>query len=144
MKKITHIFNQNHKGVGGLYFVTTSIICSMIMTISLQLSWDSQVVSMADNLAYITSINTTVSSYVNKMDPYEVTNPVIYLNSGGTYEPLKDFNQMLKDSGISTEGSSYCQVKWTGRKTYIQFGPFKTSLNTEVAPHRQESIIENY
>ena len=144
MKKIKTIFNQKHKGIGGLYFMTTNIICALIMVIALQLSWDSQAVSMADNLSYIVSINTTVHSYVGNIPAFEKTNPTIAIKNGGNYNPLADFNKMIKQSGISANGASQCKVKWTGSKAYVQIGSFKTSLGTEVRPHQQESVIENY
>ena len=141
MKKV---LNQEHIGLGGLYFVLTNILCAIIMVISLQLSWDSQAVAMSDNLAYIVSINSTVHSYVGNVDPFNSTNPSISMRSGGTYSPLNDFNRMIRQSGISTSGSSVCTVKWDGHRTYIQMGEFTTSLGTKVRPHRQESVIENY
>lgn len=141
MKKI---LNQDHKGIGGLYFIMTNIICAMIMVIALQLSWDSQAVAMADNLAYITSINTTVHSYIGNVPSFNRTNPTITTRNGGSYSPLNDFNKMLRDSGISRTGASICTVRWTGSKTYIQIGEFETSLGTKVRPHQQESTVENY
>lgn len=140
--KVIEILTKKHKGIGGLYFITTSIICAAIMTISFQLSWDSQVVAMANNLAYITSINATVNYYVNDIESFESYNPSTQLNNGENYSPLKEFNKMLKDAGLSQNGSSTCRVKWDGKETKIKFGEFKTSLNTYVKPHQQESIIE--
>lgn len=138
-----NIFLSKHKGAGGLYFITVNIICSMIMLICLKLSWSSQVVAMADNLAYIASVNTTVTSYVSNVNSFTSTNPNIPNKKGGYYNPLNDFNTMLKESGLSQTGTATCEVTWTGNKTYIQFGEFETSLGTIVRPHRQESIIEN-
>lgn len=139
-----NLLKSQHKGIGGLYFITVNIICSLIMVIALKLSWDSQAVAMADNLAYIASINTTVHSYIGNLGQYQLTNPSIPIKSGGTYNPLADFNEMLKKSGISASGTTSCEVVWTGNKTYIQFGEFTTSLSTKVRPHRQESVIEDY
>lgn len=134
---------EKHKGIGGLYFITTNIICSFIMVIALQLSWNSQVVAMADNLLYIASINHTVNNYIANTEPYDEQTYYPSENSD-TYNPLNDFNNMLKSAGLSKDGASECKVKWTGTKTYIQVSKFTTSLGTEVRPHQQESTIENY
>lgn len=144
-KDLENSLNKNHSGIGGLYFLTSAICCSVIMLIALQLSWDSQAVAMADNLAYITSINTTVVNYTIKNEDFNTPNPSIPKSNGGTYEPLKDFNNMLKDCGLSDSGSSVCYVTWNENKkqSTVQFGEFKTSLGTYVKPHRQESTIEN-
>lgn len=143
-----NILNKKHKGIGGLYFITTNIICAAIMVLALKLSWDSQVIAMSDNLSYIVSINTTVNCYIGNIDPFEKeikeTDSPIKLKSGKGYNPLSDFNNMLKESGLSQNGASRCKIKWTGNKTYIQIGEFETSLQTKVRPHQQESVIENY
>lgn len=147
MKKIKSIFNQEHKGIGGLYFLITNIICAVIMVIALQLSWDSQAVAMADNLAHIVSINTTVHCYTSNAPAFkeEIKKPdsSILTKYGVNYSPLDDFNKMIKQSGISSTGASECEVTWTGNRAYVQMGPFKTSLGTKVRPHQQESVIEN-
>lgn len=135
---------EEHNGVGGLFFVTTNIICAFIMTISLQLSWMSQAVAMSDNLAYIVSINSTVHNYVGNIPAYDKTNPAIPVKSTGkTYNPLSDFNNMLSQAGIARKGSSTAKVVWTGKATYVQFSEFETVLGSKVRPHQQESIIEN-
>lgn len=144
MKTMPKIFLQQHKGIGGLYFTFTSIISAVIMTLSLQLSWDSQAVAIADNLAYIASVNTTVNSYIANVPAYDSVNPSIPLKSGGNYEPLRDFNEMIVNAGISPTGASVCDVKWTGSGAYIKMGEFETTLGTKVRPHQQESVIESY
>lgn len=142
-KKFKYI-HVEHKGVGGLYFIFTNIICSVIMLTSLQLSWDSQAVAISDNLSYIVSINTTVHSYIANEPPFNGGNHTIPIKSGGYYSPLNDFNSMLIQSGISKEGASNFKVIWDGNTAYIQIGEFKTSLGTKVRPHEQKSTIENY
>lgn len=142
-KKLLGLLKQEHRAIGGLYFLTTNIICAVILIVILQLSWNSQVVAMSDNLAYITSINTTVHSYLSNLAAYESINPSIPVKkTGGFYSPLDDFNRMIQEAGISN-GASSCEVKWDGRRTYIQIGELETSLGTKITPHRQESIIEN-
>ena len=144
MNKIKNIMNSNHDGFGGLYFIFTNMACAFIMFIALQLSWDSQAVAMADNLAYIANINVAVNSYTTKTEPFDsLVNPSIKKSKGGEYKPLNDFNNMLISTGLTKNGgSSTCTVSWTGTKAYSQFGEFETSLGTKVRPHRQESIIE--
>ena len=143
--RVKRFLNQDHDGVGGLYFLTVNIICAVIMLICLQLSWDSEAIAISDNLAYITSINTTVNSYVNNKESFTSVNPSITKNAGGDYSPLNDFNSMLAQAGISRGGASSCKVTWdkSGRKTTIQFSEITTNLNTKITPHRQESIIED-
>ena len=136
--------NDEHRGYGGLYFVLTNIICAVITVISLRLSWTSQAVAMADNMAYIVSINTTVYNYINKEDPYTKVNPTLSKLDGTKYNPLNDFNQMARAAGVSTSNASTCTVTWDSHRTRIQIGQFDTILNVRVRPHNQESVIENY
>lgn len=142
---LSSVLFEEHSGVGGLYFVTTNMICAFILTITLQLSWTSQVVAMADNFAYITSLNTAAYSYVGGEPAYTTTNPAIYIDSADTYyRPLSDFNKMLADSGIRTSPVTTCLVTWDGRRATVEFGEFNTILNVNVRSHRQEAIIETY
>lgn len=144
---LVRILENEHNGVGGLYFIFTTIICAFITVMVLELSWTSQAVAMADNIAYIVSINTTVHSYTGNVAPFErdfTNESTISTENKGNYNPLNDFNNMIKEAGLSKEGSKICSIKWTGKGTYIQFGEFETSLGIKVRPHEQQSIIEDY
>lgn len=140
MKKI---FLQDQKGVGGLFFIFTSIAGALIMTVSLNLSWSSQAVAMADNLSYIVSINTAVHSYTSREEPFYGTNPVIKRTDGSFYSPLDDFNSMIISLGIASEPASSVFVEWDGKESFVQVGSFKTKLGNTVTPHRQSSAIED-
>lgn len=143
INSINNLFSKEHSGMGGLYFITTNTICAVLMLTALQLSWNSEAVAMADNIAYIASINCTVNSYITETPAFTSTNPSIKKSKGGNYNPLQDFNTMLQEVGLSSSGSDSCDVSWDGRGTQIQFSEFETSLGTKVRPHRQESIIED-
>lgn len=143
-KRCAKHLGKQHKGVGGLYFIFSNIVAAVIMTTSLQLSWDSQVVAMADNLSYITSINTSAYSYISNVAPFNLANPSIPTKSGGTYKPLDDFNTMLEYAGISADGASSVRVTWDGNKATVQFGAVETTIGTTIYPHQQESNIESY
>lgn len=141
------IMLQEHKGIGGLYFLTTNLICAVIMSLSLQLSWSSQVVAIADNLAYIACINTTVHNYIGHVDSYDEINPSInVIATNSTYRTLDDFNRMINSAGISTSDSARCRVVWDdhSHQTRIQFSSFDTILGQKVKPHEQYSVIEDY
>lgn len=137
-------FCQKHNGIGGLYFITTSIICSFIMTMALQLSWNSQAVAIANNVSNIVATNVAVHNYLNNSRSYVKLNPTINISSGGTYDPLNDFNQTLLDMGIMQEASDKCKVTWVnpGGTSEIEFNYFKTKLGTSVKPDPQKYIIE--
>lgn len=142
---LKNALTSKHSGYGGLYFVTTNIICAFILTISLQMSWMSQAVAMADNLSYIVAINTTVHNYISNVPSYtNVVNPSVPIRTGGNYLPLNDFNKMLQQTGLSTSGTSSCTVSWNGRATTVQMESFRTILGTYVKPHKQNAVIENY
>ena len=129
---------QEHRGIGGLYFITTMVICSFILFASVRLSWDSQAVAMADNLAYISSINVAVNSY---MDNVRIPAGNYTGNLPLTNHP---YNPMLRNAGLisGSDQCNECYVYWDGRNAVVQFGEFRTSLNSWVRPHQQESVIE--
>lgn len=144
MKKI---MTEEHSGMGGLYFLITNFVCAVIMTLSLQLSWQSQVISMADNLAYIACINTTIHNYIGNKDSYDAINPSIYVAArDGNYSPLADFNNMITSSGIATTSSPKCRVVWDKdeKRTRILFESFSTILGSKVTPHEQDATIEDF
>lgn len=142
---LREILKEEHAAVGGLYFITTNVICAFILSLTLQLSWTSQVVAMSDNLAYIVAINTAVHSYINKDPAYTLTNPSISIKATNSiYSPLNDFNNMLSDSGLGISSVQECVVEWTGTKVSVQFGEFTTILNIKVRPHIQNAVIETY
>lgn len=145
MNRFKNTLNHEHSGIGGLYFLVTSALCAMIVFTVVSLSWSSQVIAMADNFGHIVALNTTVYNYVGKEAPHTVrTNPKIPIKStGGLYDPLADFNKMIRDAGIATTNSTKVEVIWTGTKSYLQFGSFKTTLGDVITPHRQQSAIEN-
>lgn len=138
-----NFLKQEHEGAGGMFFLTVSFACYIIMMWCLRLSWTSQAVAIADNLAYMTTINTTVHNYVEHKGSYNTTNPVINLRNGGSFNPLEDFNNMTSSIGIAKTKATECKVVWNGRQTSIQFGEFKTSLGITIRPHKQQSVIEN-
>lgn len=138
-----------HGGIGGLYFICTMVICAFIMFTAVKLSWDSQAIAIADNIAYITSINTTINGYIDNADSYNGTyNGNLPNLTNHPYAPLIDFNQMLTSLGIVEGGGcDRVYVQWTNRPTYgqsvLQYGEFKTRIGTWITPHEQESIIED-
>lgn len=143
-KKINFMLNEEHEAIGGLYFLSVNILMSFILVICLHLSWSSSVIAMADNLAYIVSINCTVHNYLSNEAPYTRINPSIKINKGGTYNPLYEFNKMARDSGIMKSPATRIEVKWNGRRTQIQVGGFETVLGDMITPHVQNSTIENH
>lgn len=147
MKTIRNRLSEIHSGYGGIFFMIVNFLCSVIMFYILRLSWDSQVIAISDNLAYIASVNTTVFNYTANKDSYVATNPSIYVRSDGTlYQPLADFNNMIHSVGIATSSCSQCTVVWDKSKgqTKLQFSSFDTILSTRVTPHQTDTVIEQY
>ena len=143
MKKIMY---KEHNGYGGIYFMTISILCALLTIVILRLSWASQVIAMADNIAYITCINTAANSYTYNLESFDSTNPVLKSKSGDKYDPLKDFNSMMSSAGIKASAPTQCHVTWNKntKKASLQIGTFKTStFKMNITPHLQNSIIEN-
>lgn len=139
-----NLLKKEHQGVGGLYFLMVNLICSCITIIALNLSWGSQVIAMADNIAHIVSLNVAVQSYIGNHDPYSGTNIVITNESGSVYNPLSDFNSMATSSGFAAAGASTCEISWDGDKATVQMGGFTTSLGTTIVPHIQNTVIEDF
>lgn len=140
---IINIFKEEHHGAGGLYFIVTNIICALITTMVMALSFDSQVIAMADNLAYIVSINTSVYNYLSQENNYEKSNPSIEKGDGMYYYPLNDFNSMLKSTGLTNSNNavSTVTVTWDGTYSTLQFGSFKNMMGRDITPHKQTSTI---
>ena len=147
--KMKEALAQVHSGIGGLYFICTMVICSFIMFTAVKLSWDSQAIAIADNIAYITSINTTINGYIDNADDFSGTyNGYLPNLTNHPYAPLRDFNDMLTSLGIvDGVGCDRLMVSWTNNSTYgqsvLQYGSFKTKIGSYITPHQQESIIEN-
>ena len=144
MKSFVAEMKAEHVGIGGLYFISTMIICAFILFATVRLSWDSQAIAMADNIAYITSINVAVNGYVDRaiVPAGNYTGNLPFNNH--TYSPLDDFNQMIYAAGIASNPNScdVCNVYFDGNQAVVQFGEFRTALNTYIRPHQQESVIE--
>jgi hypothetical protein len=142
---IRECMHQEHRGIGGLYFITTMVICAFILFSTVRLSWDSQAVAMSDNLAYITSINVAVNGYIDNVyiPAGNYPGPLPFTNH--PYNALADFNSMLRNAGIisGADSCSIAQISWNGRNAVVQYGEFRTSLGSMIMPHQQESIIEN-
>lgn len=149
------MFKKEHKGIGGLYFISTSIICSIILSFTLQFSWASQASAMADNIAYIVSINCSAYSYLDNRDSYIAINPNYPSEFGSRYYPLDDFNSMAKKAGLTENGANEIIVTWRGNgygndntmphnSAKVQIGEFETSLGLTIKPKEQSSVIENY
>lgn len=144
VNKLKLVMKQDHRGVGGLYFLITMMICSFILIATVRLSWDSQAISIANNLSQITAINVAVNGYLDntKIPKGNYTGKLPLDNYD--YRPLTDFNNMLQDLGIITSSNKAksCTVEWDGNNAKVQFGEFTTSLGSKIKPHEQNSIIE--
>jgi len=149
MKKL---LQEEHGGIGGLYFFIVNYAMAVILIIALRLSWTSQAVAMADNLAYIAAINTNISYYMaNYPTQNQVHNPNILCQDGSTYSPLTDFNNMLAMSGFkradgTNATSSDCNIIYNAvdNSVRIQFGEIDTILGIKIKPHEQQTVIEYY
>lgn len=146
MCSFKQILKQDHRGIGGLYFIVTMMICSFILLTTVRLSWDSQAISMADNFAHITAINTAVYAYTENIDTLN-GNYLGKLPPGDNkaYSPISDFTAMLQSAGIIQSGNKpdACRIVWDGKNCSIQYGKFKTTLGTYIRPHEQSSTIED-
>ena len=133
-----------HRGFGGMYFITTCFIGVVIMFITFRLSWASNVASMANNLSYIASINTSVKNYVNKVEPYtSVRNPSVVNKADGVkYSTLEDVRTMFKEAKIASVMPSSVTVTWSGKETVVKVGSFKDVLGQTITPEAQQSVIE--
>lgn len=134
MKKV---LKEEHRGFGGLYFTFTAIISAIIMSYSIQLSWTSNVVSMADNFAYISTYNAAAYMYKNQAPAMSYTTSIS--------PTLDSFNKMLSDAGIGS-GSNTVVISWTGygsptEQLRLDFSSFKTKIGPDVKPHSQSVII---
>ena len=142
MQTIIKELKNEHVGIGGLYFISTMVICAFILLTVVKLSWNSQAVAIADNVAYITSINVAVNGYVDRatVPAGNYTGALPYPTH--QYSPLPEFNRMMTDLGVMKGQSTSCNVYFNGTQAVVQFGEFRTSLGSYVRPHQQESTIE--
>lgn len=144
---------QKHRGLGGVYFIVASVLCAFMMTTVLRLSYDSQCISLADNMAKICTMNVTTMEYLNRTSSYtNQHNPSISISSysafgepDDTYNPISDYNNMLNSMGISSEDCSDVYITWNAAKktATVQFGAFKNNLGSEIKAHQQTYLVEN-
>lgn len=139
---------EEHTGIGGLYFVFANTACAFMLGMILQVAWMAHAVAVSDNMAQVVAINVAVHSYANNKPSFTQTNPNLVSNvSGFMYNPLNDFNQMLRTyglSGVTTNQSSQVVVTWNAasRTASVQFSEFETTMHSLVTPHLQQSTIE--
>ncbi len=143
LSRIILNMKTEHSGIGGLYFILSSFICACISMFILNISFSSQVIAMADNLAYITAINSASYSYLADEPDYTSTNPSIVLDDGTIYNPLNDFNRMLENTGVARTTCTSVVVTWDAdaETCKVQFGSFENNLGSVITPHSQESHI---
>lgn len=132
--------------MGGVYFVTTSLICSMILFATVRLSWDSQAVAIANNFAGIVAINISVNGYIDNVIIPEARYAGSLPFTNHPYNPLEDFNSMMRSAGLVSHsgGSKEYWASWDGKIARVQFGEFTTLLGSKVRPHLQQSAVESY
>lgn len=149
--KIKKKLNKEHSGIGGLYFLTSSVICSTVMFLCLKYSWTSQVIAICDNLAYITSINSTVYNKLNGYNSYSYTTiNNINLGQSEVYSPKNDFVDMLSglNFAINPENINFTIIWDKNREsTAIQYSNIKVKFSDNsdiiITTHEQNAIIED-
>lgn len=139
------LLKEEHDGIGGLYFISVSVICSIITVIVTSLSYMSQIVTMADNYAYIVTINIASENYLCNNDSYNNAVNKTFTRNEKTYNPLNDYSNMLTKLKMVTKTPETVTISWNKehKNVIVQFSEFKDNLGNNITPHRQEAIIEN-
>ena len=138
---------SEHEGYGGMYFIISAIVCALLMTFSLRLSWESQAIAICDNFEKIVALNTSTNCYLSNYSDFNEINPIISnVKDGRTYSPLNDFNDMIYNAGISDTGANKITVIWESSEAKVTLQVSEVTLNfgDSITPHIQEAIIETY
>lgn len=141
---------HSHKGYGGMIFMITSLLSGITMLYAVTLSWNSNAIAMADNIAYITTVSTANELYTGNVPSFtkEDTNEIIKAPNGTIINPVGRYSDMLNSSRLikgATPNPTRYAIKWNKQKgtCSIQFQGFETTVGDIVTPHRQEAVIEN-
>lgn len=105
----------------------------------------SQIVTMADNYAYIIAINIASENYLCNNDSYDNAVNKTFTRNEKTYNPLNDYSNMLTKLKMVTKTPETVTISWNKehKDVIVQFSEFKDNLGNNIIPHRQEAIIEN-
>lgn len=144
---LKHILTSEHEGYGGMYFIISAIVCASLMMFSLRLSWESQAIAICDNLEKIVALNTSANCYLSSYSDFNEINPIISdVKTGGNYDPLKDFNDLIINTGISDTGTTKINVIWNSSegKVTLQTDEVILKFGGPINPHKQSAIIETY
>lgn len=148
MNKINKTLNVEHKAIGGLYFIFTSIVCALIMTSVLKMSYSSQMITVMDNFAFIVATDCLTVSYNNDLDSYTVENGLIgpYGENSLYYDVESQFELLLSNylsrSDINTTGFKVAYNK-TSKTLRLQINTVEINrFDLKIKPHQQDVVIE--
>jgi hypothetical protein len=172
MGEIMKIMHKKHSGFAGLYFLSATMLSSLIMFAAVQTSWLSSAVAISDNVASIQAINIASQSYAptdTYCDSYSHTisagsNQTIYsfpeckqavnYNNGSddssinNVSPIKDFCDNMTRLHISSDLENSCvvsaEVTWNKdtKIATVQYSSFVTRMGLSVRPHLQQAAIQ--
>ena len=155
MKKTKLEFlNEEHKGIGGLYFIFSSIISAFILTNILRMSYSSNISTIINNSAFIVATDALAVSYINYESSYETGGiaPFNYPKVGNYINCNDELRNIINNWADISEPIS-CTVKYIptydrsgrglGSKLILKYDPIKLrNFDIKITPSVQEVVIE--
>lgn len=156
MKKINlNFLKEEHKGIGGLYFIFSSITCAFILTNILRMSYSSNVSEIINNGAFIVASDALAISYMNYCQSYESDGyaPFSYPAIDNRYiDCNEELNNIISD-WTEVASAIECNLKYTanydntgrglGSKIRLEYKPIKLkNFDITITPSVQEIVIE--
>lgn len=137
---------QKRKGIGGMFFISVSLICAFIMTFVINISRQSTIISMADNISHVIATNLAIHSFNTSSSSYNLNgNPSVKTADGGMYNPISHFTEISKSYGFMKEAPKTCRISWNdkNKSLTLEMGEFVTDWGKTIKPHTQTTKIEN-
>lgn len=145
------------KAMGGIFFITITLLMSIILTYTVRFSMNSSVSAIIDNISYLVCTEVAMYSYQTNEGSYikngsvDIRKPERLLEAEGasseTYNVVSSFNNRLREYAGSyiVSGSQTCKVEWNSnfRTATLTLGPIQTNWGSTIYPKEQMTIIED-
>lgn len=153
--KLKESLQDTHEGYGGMILLTITFLSALVMFLGISTAWSSNVLSMADNVAYAAATSVTNRIYNREADTVSSDQKLNYKGPRGDSRVIfltKEYEKMLRSAKILPDNKSIDEkpisgayYNWSPKagKFVIQYPAFTTNLGLKVQPHRQTVNIEN-
>lgn len=157
MKKFNFL-KEEHKGIGGLYFIFSATLAATILATIIRLSYSSCVSEIINNSAFIVASDALSTSYINHDSSYiNYTGlaPATNLDIDGKYINCNTELRNIIENWVDVSGNITCKLEYEptynahggsgiGSKITLTFNEIKIkNFDIKIKPTVQEIYIEN-